>query len=470
MINNLLMLTLFVPLFTVSGIICLNNTNENGIKNVSLWGAVFAFVLSFISCFLMNKAVNIDAIFFMFHISKMSLYFMTITSFVVMVSVAIGRYECSFFPKKFNSAVMGIEALLFLIFTNENIVTFYVLIVMMVTVTFILINHFTSKLARKIFTLQSIGVLCLFCGIVYVVHISGTDDISSISQYAFSIVQERIVFWTMMPLFIVLSAMFPFHSSMIDTLSIVPTSVAIIVSNICMRLSAFGIIFILLQIAPHACATYQMLVASICILAIFCSIIEMMFFQNLKQVVAGINIIVSAIIILGMFSLNTAGESGSLLCMSGYSITTVGLYLFVYLIEKYSINCSIKIKGLIHKMPTIAILSELSILSIGAVPLLPCFFGEVALMTAFFDEHIILCCLLGSGFIAFNFISFAIFQKTIFGEDCDKVTINKCDIFMVTFVCISVLLVGLASPGIQRFTTSAINDSRIKDLYKNVDL
>ena len=121
-------------------------------------------------------------------------------------------------------------------------------------------------------------------------------------------------------------------------------------------------------------------------------------------------------------------------------------------------------------MPVIAMCAELSILSIGAIPLLPCFFGEVALVMAYFDEHIILCCLLCAALLAFNFFAFAVFQKTIFGEKLDRVTISKQDIFMSVVISITVLTVGLSSTKIQNFTASAINDSRVKDLYKNVEL
>ena len=132
MLINLLILTLFVPLLGLCSVLCIDTQNEDGIKNVSLWVAIFAFVLSLVSCFFVNKSIYIDAILLILHISKLSLYFMTIVSFAILASIFVGKYECNVCVKSFNASIIGIETLSFILFSNDDVIMFYICLMMIV--------------------------------------------------------------------------------------------------------------------------------------------------------------------------------------------------------------------------------------------------------------------------------------------------------------------------------------------------
>lgn len=470
MIKNLLILTLLVPLFGFLGILCINKQNERNIQNVSAWTSLFAFLLTLIGCFAISTNLSINVFFMPITISRISLYFMTLTSFIIFICTLISRKEITRFVKTFYTSIIGFESVSFFLFLSNNIVICYILLSIITLIVFLLVRIFVSQFATKFFILQTVGLLVMLLGIACLVHITGLTEIGALAKYTMSLTQEHIIFWALMSGLIVQSAMFPLHLYTADITSEAPSTLSIIISGIYSKISVFCILSIVLPIVPHACASYQMLIFVWCIISIFCGVAGMIFLQNLKQVVAHIDIISSAVIIFGAFVLNTAGAIGSLICVGAYGLTISALFYFVYLIEKYCDNCTTHNTSIMYKMPKIALLAEIPVLSIGAIPLFPCFLGEFSILSACFDAHPIACCLFGAALLAFNFFAFVMFQRIIFGEKTEQKEIEKYDLTIMGIFAVLIAVFGIGLSITSKFATAAIEASPIKEIYKNVSL
>lgn len=470
MITNLLILTLIIPIFGLAGTACIDAHEEDRIRSAAIWTSIFAFLLTLAGCFFIGKNVQFSLGILIFDAGKMSLFFMTLVSFVILMSFLIGKREITKCVKTFYAAGLGLEIALFLMFTNEDILIFYALFELCILLTFILLRIFVPIEAKKFFTLQLISSFVMMFGIAYSVHISGLTEIQSLSRYAFALSQERVIFWAFISAFAVQAAIFPLHFCTSEILSEVPASLAVIVSGIFNKISIFGILFVLLPLVPHACASYQMLMVSWCLTAIFCSAAGMIFLRKLKQTAARIDIASSAIMMFGAFTLNTAGAAGTLICAGAFSITVSALFYFVYLVEKYHEDDTIQASSIMHRTPMIAVLAEVPILSIAAAPLLPCFLGEFTILSAYFDAHIIVCCLFGAVLLIFNFFSFMLFQRTFFGEKVNPAETNRFDLFVLGIFTVSALLFGLSSHFVSNFAAAAVDGTPIKEIYKNVSI
>lgn len=116
MIKNLLILTLLVPLFGFLGILCINKQNERNIQNVSAWTSLFAFLLTLIGCFAISTNLSINVFFMPIIISRISLYFTTLTSFIIFICTLISRKELTRFVKTFCMSIIGLEFMSFFCF------------------------------------------------------------------------------------------------------------------------------------------------------------------------------------------------------------------------------------------------------------------------------------------------------------------------------------------------------------------
>lgn len=470
MIINLLILTLLIPVFGFLGVSCINKNNTNNIKDVSIWTTSFSFFLTLLMAFSVKDNVALDAFFISLVISKTSIYFIALASFIILAASLIGRAEIIQCVKTFYLSAIGLEVILFFLFLSNNVVIFYILLSIATLIIFLLARIFVSEYATKFFILQTVGMLTILFGITYTINVTGLTEISALTKCSLTILQERIIFWTLIFGLLIQSATFPMHLYTAEITSEAPSALSVLISGIYNRISTFCILSIVLQIVPHACASYQMVMFFICSVAIICCTISMLFLQNLKQVVAHIDVTCSAIIIFGAFILNTAGATGTLICMGAYSLTISALFYFTYILEKYCGNCMTKISSVVHRTPVIALLAEIPILSIAAVPLLPCFIGEFTILSACFNEHSIACCFFGALFLIFNFFAFVIFQKIIFGEKTEQAVTEKYDIFVMGVFVLLILAFGIGFSVSSKFITTAIDAMPIKEIYKNVSL
>lgn len=468
--THLITLTLLFPIFGLLGISCISMRDESSIRSVTIWTTVFTFLLAIVNCFFIEKNIHFDISIFSLTANKMSLYFMALVSFVTLVSALISRKEITKCVKIFSLCLIGLESALFFIFSNEDVLMFYALFELCLLLVFMLLRIFTPSIAKKFFTLQTVVSFFMVFGISYLIHISGLNEVRSLSRYTFTLSQERVIFWTFMIAFITQSAIFPLHCYTRRILFEVPTSLSIVISGIFNKVCMFFILFIVLPIVPHACALYQMTIMCWCVVAVFCSTIGMIFFQKLKQTAANIDIASSAVILFGAFTLNTAGAAGALLCTGAFSITISALFYFAHLVNKYCDDSSIQVSSVMHRMPKIAFLAEIPILSIAAVPLLPCFLGEFTILSACFDAHLIACCFFSAILLIFSFFSFGIFQRTIFGEKVNPVAVSRYDSFILSLLSVVILAFGLGAHFVSKFAVNAINETPIREMYKNVSI
>lgn len=470
MIANLLILVLLIPSFGLLGILCINKNNTENIHHVSIWTTAFSFLLTLVTCFIVRDNIALDAFFVSLAASKISLYFMALVAFIILTSSLVGKTEIVQCVKTFHMAIIGLELMLFFLFLSDDVVVFYVFLSIATLIIFLLAKIFASDFATKFFILQTSGLFLTLFGIAYLINATGLTEISGLAKCSLTGHQENIIFWTLILGIFIQSAIAPMHLYTAEIMSEAPTAISIIMSGIYNKINVFCLLSIVLPIVPHACASFQMTIFFICFCSIIFSIIVLIFLRNLKQVVAQIDIICSAIMILGIFVLNTAGATGALICAGAYGLTIPALFYFTHLLEKYHGNCITSITSVVHKTPIIAVLAEVPIFSIAAVPLLPCFLGEFTILSACFDEHRIACCLFGAILLTVNFLAFLIFQKTIFGEKTEKVNVKNFDIFVMAVFVLSNLAFGVGLSVTSKFANTAIEETPIKEIYKNVSL
>lgn len=467
MIANFLLLILSIPLFGFCCVLYIDEHKERNIQNVSIWTSVCALFCFCSVLFMFKESCVFSVLSLSFIIDKISLLMMLMSSFIIFMSLLIARNEIKICPKIFHLSVLGLEAILFLLFASKDVIAFYILLQLSVIILFILLKIFTQDISFRFFVQQIISAIVLLFGIAYTIHITGITDINVLAQYTFSEVQEKIIFWSLFIAFVLQASVFPMHLCAVESTVEAPSSLGIIFNGIFFKLGIFFIIYILLQIAPHACALYQMLIISYGLFSICGCICRLIFQHNLKYAVAYVDAIATLIILLGAFTLNTAGICGALLSISAYGVTVSGLIFFTYLLEKYYDNCTTKLSAIIYLTPLLGISGEVLILSIVMVPLLPCFSGVFTILFAYFDEHLIVTCLLGALILISVFFEFAIFQKVIFGEKIGTTSIFKSETYLMIPFVVLILIMGFLSNPLYNFLNDAISETSLR-IYKNV--
>ncbi|MDR0555821.1 MAG: hypothetical protein LBG20_02325 [Holosporaceae bacterium] len=395
-VDSILLLSISIPLI---GAICISRIDEReftaNVKLASLWTTVFAFIIS-----LMLFEASVERFSFLtFGPSFISVRMIAMTTFLVLVAVMVSQDEINMELKKFHILVLILEALLIAIFSTTDILVFYVLLQLIILITFILLEIFgkDSICAVKFFIILSIGSLLLLLGVIFLVNLTEITDINVLSRYTFSPRQESVIFWTFFLGFASITALFPLHIWLPDTGTETPTALTILLLGIFLKIGTFGMQTILLPIAENSCVHFRGYILELATLTMGYATLAARVQRDLKHIVSYISMGQMALITAGLFSGNVHGAAGASFNTIMHSLGATALLMVIAIIENRVGNRNVD-AGMIPLIPYFSPIATVAMLTFFSVPWAPSFLGNFLILSACWNERFPIICL-GIGFI-----------------------------------------------------------------------
>src|ERR1700745_1940042 len=184
--------------------------------------------------------------------------------------------------------------------------------------------------------------------------------------------------------------MFPFHTWLPDAHVEAPTAGSVILAGVLLKMGTYGFIRFSLPVFPnvlmHTKVRWWMIFLSI-VAIIYGALVSLMQ-KDMKKLVAYSSVSHLGFCTLGIFALNPAGLSGSVLQQVNHGISTGALFLIVgILYERRHTREIAEYGGISNVMPVYATITMIMFLSSMGLPLLNGFVGEFTILQGTFVEN-----------------------------------------------------------------------------------
>ncbi|MFZ1009636.1 MAG: NADH-quinone oxidoreductase subunit M [Candidatus Sulfotelmatobacter sp.] len=199
-----------------------------------------------------------------------------------------------------------------------------------------------------------------------------------------------LLFFSFFFAFAIKVPMFPFHTWLPDAHVEAPTAGSVILAGVLLKMGTYGFIRFSLPFFPdvltHTKVRGWMITLSI-IAIIYGALVSLMQ-KDMKKLVAYSSVSHLGFCTLGIFALNSAGLSGSVLQQINHGISTGALFLIVgILYERRHTREISEYGGISNVMPVYATITMIMFLSSMGLPLLNGFVGEFTILQGTFMEN-----------------------------------------------------------------------------------
>jgi NADH-quinone oxidoreductase subunit M len=184
--------------------------------------------------------------------------------------------------------------------------------------------------------------------------------------------------------------MFPFHTWLPDAHVEAPTAGSVILAGVLLKMGTYGFIRFSLPFFPDVLTHTKVrgwMIALSLIAIIYGALVSLMQ-KDMKKLVAYSSVSHLGFCTLGIFALNSAGLSGSVLQQINHGVSTGALFLIVgILYERRHTREIAEYGGISNVMPVYATITMIMFLSSMGLPLLNGFVGEFTILQGTFMEN-----------------------------------------------------------------------------------
>ena len=277
---------------------------------------------------------------------------------------------------------MSLDFLLFFVFWESVLVPMYFIIA-------IWGGQRRGYAAIKFIIYTLVGSVLMFLGILYMYyqHLNqfgiASFDIADLMRTELSGGAQWWVFWAFFVGFAVKVPMFPFHTWLPDAHTEAPTAGSVVLASVLLKMGTYGFLRFSLPLLPDAARNPRIIavVSTLSIIGIVYGALASLMQKDWKKLVAYSSVSHLGFCTLGMFALNPAGISGSILQQINHGISTGMLFLIVGVVyERRHTREIADYGGLLKVMPIFTLVFGLAMLSSMGMPPLNGFIGEITIL------------------------------------------------------------------------------------------
>src|SRR5512146_1521454 len=318
---------------------------------------------------------------------------------------------------------MALDFFLFFVFWEAMLVPMYLLIGIWggPRKLYAAIKFFLYTLFGSVFMLLSVLFLYFFNHTRTGIY---TFDIPSLYKTAWEIPQYYgttagiLLFVGFFLGFAIKVPMFPFHTWLPDAHVEAPTAGSVILAGVLLKMGTYGLIRFSLPFFPSMAMnpTVRGWIIALSIIGIIYGALVSLMQKDMKKLVAYSSVSHLGFCTLGLFALNPAGLSGSLIPQINHGISTGALFLIVgILYERRHTRDIAEYGGISTVMPVYATVTLIMFMSSMGLPLLNGFVGEFTILQGTFMESKLWAGLSVPGVILAAAYLLWLYQRVYFG-------------------------------------------------------
>ena len=317
---------------------------------------------------------------------------------------------------------MSLDFLLFFVFWESVLVPMYFIIAIWGGQ-----RRVYASIKFMIYTL--IGSVLMLLGILqlYFQHYNQFQtysfDIAELMRTTLPPVQQWWVFWAFFVGFAVKVPMFPFHTWLPDAHTEAPTAGSVVLASVLLKMGTYGFLRFSLPLLPDSAKNPKIIwaMAILSMIGIVYGALACMMQKDWKKLVAYSSVSHLGFCTLGIFALNPAGISGSIIQQINHGISTGMLFLIVGVVyERRHTREIAEYGGLLKVMPIYTLIFGVAMLSSMGMPPLNGFIGEITILQGAYLESFNWAFWAAVGIALGAAYLLWLFQRTMLGEIKEK--------------------------------------------------
>ena len=303
--------------------------------------------------------------------------------------------------KEYYGWFMLLEAAMLGVFLARDAIVFYTAYEFTLVPMYFLIAIYGGADRRpasiKFFLYTFFGSMLTLTGVLYVATQqqiatgSWTFDLATLASFASTKLAPTDQYWVFILLmvgFAIKVPFFPVHTWLPLAHDQAPTAGSVILAGTLLKLGTYGVYRIALPTAPVGGVELNQFLAVLCIIGIVNAALICWVQHDAKKLVAYSSVSHLGFCMLGLFSLNSIGATGSVMYMINHGLSTGALFLCIGMIyERYHTKDMDQLGGLFKRMPVWSFFMVFFTLASLGLPGLNGFIGEfLCLMGCFTAE------------------------------------------------------------------------------------
>jgi len=278
------------------------------------------------------------------------------------------------------------------------------------------------------------------------------------------------IFWLMFAGFAVKVLMAPFHTWLPDAHTEAPTAGSVYLASVMLKMGTYGFLRLVLPGVPEAVKQANVLwwMSVLALIAIVYGALVCLKQKDWKRLIAYSSVSHMGFCMLGIFSLNPAGISGSMLQQINHGISTGMLFLLVgFMYERRHTREISEYGGLFGPMPAFSIVFLLAAVSSMGLPPLNGFVGEVRILTGAFEMSVYWALWAGLGVVLTVAYLLWCYQRVSLGEAKAK-NIGLPDLSVREWAVVLPLLIAAIGIGIYPQPAFEMLERPVKQIIEKV--
>jgi NADH-quinone oxidoreductase subunit M len=401
-----------------------------------------------------NYAVGMDGI---------SLWLLILTTFLSPLVVLASYRSVEQREKEYYTLLLALQTGMMGAFVATDIFLFYVFWEAMLIPMYLLIGIWGGKeriyAAMKFFVFTMVGSLLMLVAIFFLAYQHkvqfGSYSTALIDLYnvrldgAGYFSTQGLLFLAFALAFAIKVPLFPLHTWLPDAHTQAPTAGSVILAGVLLKMGGYGFIRFAFPLFPQAVLTYQHAFLTLGAIAIVYGAWVAMVQPDMKRLVAYSSVSHMGYVVIGLFSLNAIGVTGSVYQMLNHGISTPALFLMVGMLYERRHTKEIKAFGGITKvMPLFAIAFLIATLSSVALPGTNGFVGEFLILLGTWKANPGLTVIATLGVIFGAVYMLWLFQRVMFGplnndENKKLKDLSGREVLVLAPIMIAIVIMGI---------------------------
>jgi NADH-quinone oxidoreductase subunit M len=389
-----------------------------------------------------DPARRLGAVQFYVGIDGMNLWLIVLTAVLMVSCVLISWTAVTERVHEFHAWLLALGFALTGVFLAFDIILFYVFFELTLVPLFFLIGIWGGPerryAARKFFIYTLAGSVITFLGLLAVVTVvyqktnphvltfSIPELVSLFNENLSAATGEEqafyqtLQFWVFLALlagFAIKVPLVPVHTWLPLAHVEAPTAGSVLLAGVLLKMGTYGLLRLSLPLAPDASITLGVpLVGTLSVVAIIYGALCAKAQDDIKKLVAYSSVSHLGFCTLGLFALNSAGLTGSLLQMINHGLSTGALFLIVgMLYERYHTRQLDDLGGLGARLKALTFCAVFISLSSVGLPGLNGFVGEALVFFGMFETRMLFAILGTAGIILGAWYLISMLRQVFFG-------------------------------------------------------